>query len=1201
MKLFKISTIFLLLMIFSVGFVCAEDINQTGDNLEINDGDIISAGEVKTYDDLFKSIGDEKADLTADYTYNKESDTLKRINITGEPNYKYIISGNNHTIDASNIAGVFKFTKGDFVINDLTIKNCAESAIIAQSSTITLNNVNFINNKDPTTGAAVYSYNSIVNTYNCLFENNDAPNGGAIFADESNLYIKMTTLTNKNPVKWSLIYATQSIIDIQNTLIENATSTYATALYATGSKINIKDSVFSNLYASASAGAIGIKNLYKGDDPFSFNIQKCKFVNVSSAKNGGAIYADVNGAISNSSYATEWVIINNTLFDKCSSGFGGAVLQLGGKLNIIYSTLSNNKATYCGGAVYTSNCTFYAGGDVFENNTLLYKDQYFAKGGAMYLDYGIQEIEFSDFLNNLAYEGGGIYSFGSYIAVKNSTFENNKEALHGAFLKKGSYYNGISTKSQDKFDLNDEEFATFVDFTGKKIVLNPIEVTGSVDDTSFDLRKFGVVTPVENQGDNGACWAFGTTGAFESAFLKATGITLDISNNNIQNSGIRYSIYGIPTVTEGGYIFSGLSYILSWLGVVNTENDQYDELGKISPVIFTEDNYHITDAVILEPKNITSMKDALIKYGALTVFVNGANPKNEYFNNETNASYCNNESLGNHFVTVVGWDDNYSRTNFKLDPGHDGAWIVKNSWGTDWGNKGYFYLSYYDAPLTSDYAVGYVINNTEVYDRLYQYDVAAFQDSYFGSTKGNDILYRNYYTSAEGDLIAAVGTYFQNPNQNYKITVFVNGKQVYTQSGKSKFKGFETVKLNKYVAVGKNSNFTIQIQTKTAPYLENSRQYFEKGTSIYQNGDNIIDFSAEGKAFCIKAYTFKNNNTDSNPTQYYSPGNTVIKGFVEGAKVTISQDGKSIASTTVKNGKAEFDKNLTPGNYSLTVEYDDIEIEDIFEIYSTIDADDEYKKAYGAELKIEAKFYDELGNTLNNTSITGSVDNKNFTLTTDVNGSVTVDPNKLAIGTHELILLNPKTGEISFTTINIVSRFSNVNNIVMDYYDGTAFKVRIFDDNGNPLGKGKKVTFKIKNKNYSRTTDANGYVSFKIPNTITPGTSKLKVTYAGSSIVKTVKVKQVLKAAKKTVTVKKSAKKLVLKATLKTSKNKAIKYKKVSFKVNGKTYSSNTNKKGIVQVTIKKAAINKLKAGKKYTVKITYLKDTIKTTLKVKR
>ena len=94
-------------------------------------------------------------------------------------------------------------------------------------------------------------------------------------------------------------------------------------------------------------------------------------------------------------------------------------------------------------------------------------------------------------------------------------------------------------------------------------------------------------------------------------------------------------------------------------------------------------------------------------------------------------------------------------------------------------------------------AVGYVINNTEVYDRLYQYDIAAFEGDYMYNTKGNDIIYKNTYTSIEGDKVAAVGTYFYAANQNYKITIFVNSKQVYTQSGKSKFKGFETVKLNK--------------------------------------------------------------------------------------------------------------------------------------------------------------------------------------------------------------------------------------------------------------------------------------------------------------------------------------------------------------------------------------------------------------------
>ena len=86
----------------------------------------------------------------------------------------------------------------------------------------------------------------------------------------------------------------------------------------------------------------------------------------------------------------------------------------------------------------------------------------------------------------------------------------------------------------------------------------------------------------------------------------------------------------------------------------------------------------------------------------------------------------------------------------------------------------------------------------------------------------------------------------------------------------------------------------------------------------------------------------------------------------------------------------------------------------------------------------------------------------------------------------------------------------------------------------------------------------------------------------------------------KSVGVKKSAKKLVLSATLKKGKT-LLKYKKFTFKFNGKTYHAKTNKKGIAKVTVKKSVLKKLKVGKKITYKATYLKDTAKRTVKVKK
>ena len=451
-------------------------------------------------------------------------------------------------------------------------------------------------------------------------------------------------------------------------------------------------------------------------------------------------------------------------------------------------------------------------------------------------------------------------------------------------------------------------------------------------------------------------------------------------------------------------------------------------------------------------------------------------------------------------------------------------------------------------------------------------------------------------------MIKAVGTYFETPNEEYTIKIYVDNVAVYTQTGKSTYGGFETIKLNKQIAVSEGHNFSIEIQAKAIPLLEDTRLHFENGKSIIYYSDNTIDDLGKiGKTACIKAYTIKNNNpSEKGNTQYYSTDNITINfNAHDDEKITIAnKDGKTLGSATVKEGKASFNFTLEPGLYVIIAPTDEEDILEVFEIMNSIEIEENIKIGYNIPLNIESVFYDEDGVELYDSDIKIILDGKNFTQSIDnIEGILYLTLNDLAIGTHTLVLQNPETEEESITTIEVVSRFSENSNINMYYGDGSNFKVRVYDDNGNPTGANQIVSITLNKVTYEVATNNDGYAIFNIPDTVKPGTYTLTATYAGQTIKNTVKIIPVLKLAK--INVKKSAKKLAISATLKGKT--PIANKKLIFKFNGKQYIAKTNKKGIAKITIKKSVLKKLKIGKKVTYQVTYLKTTLKQSVKVKK
>ncbi len=1189
LKIIKSSIIFLFLLMLTVGVVCAEDANQTAqDTLELTDTqDVISVTPEKSYTDLFNAIDktDDSITLESDYKY-METDNITHIIFKNN----YTIDGNNHVIDADGKAFMFKSSGNVLTLKNLILKNSNDTAIVLQNSRLITVNVTFMNVHSADSGGAVYCSGSDYYSTNDRFIDNSAEDyGSAIYGKDSRIYIVNGTFTSKNSIVWSLIYGQNCLIDVSNSVFANSTSRYATAIYNTYNT-TIKKSKFINLAAGATAGAIAVK----GGNPTShtyLTVIDCEFTNVSTAKNGGAIFADINGQGNNCDGGL--VKIQNTLFEKNFAEFGGAILQLGGDLNVLNSTFINNVAKENGGAIYTSNATVNINKATFTNNKA---DESNGYGGAVYLDNEIATVDDSIFTGNVASQGGAIYSYATLYEIKNSQFKNNiKDDIYTKFDTKGS---SITNCGEYASTIDDRSFNYIIRYNGEEIILNPQPITGSASDSYFNLNDLGLVTPVKDQGAMGSCWAFGAAGAFESSFLIATGKEIDISENNIQNMGLRYSIYGRTQNLEWGTSMMATSYMVSWFGAANTSDDTYDELGKVSKILYNPDGaYRTVNAVFIDITNKTAIKQYLTKYGAMNIFVYGADSQDPSYSSKFKSVY-NSKYNGNHFVTLVGWNDTFSKNNFATAAPGDGAWICKNSWGTDWGDGGYFYISYYDYSLKTP-ASGFTFENVEYYEKLYQNDVNGPHS--FSDTSDT---YGHIFTSEDGDIIAAVGTYFEEENSPYTISIYLNNRLAYTQSGKTTHAGYETVKLNKYIAVDPNSTFEIRIKSISLPYVEGMRTPYLTNVNYYMVNGKTMDLADEGLIAPIKVYTYHSPVITKSVVKYLDNNETIFAVYnISGADTVQASFNDKNYTINIVNETGCISLGVLPvGEYLVSVTYHNMTFSSQVLVKTTIFSDDQTSMtiAYNSKSSFAVQFLDSDGKPLNNTKVTVKFDNKVISGTkTDEKGILSVDINKgNSIGKHYIDYVNPKTGETLRVTINVVSRFSGNADVTMYYYDGHTYKVRVRGDNGQFVGKNQLVTIKIGKQTFKVRTDAKGYATLKIPSKITPGKYTISTSYKGQTVKNKLTVKQVLKT-KKTVSVKKSAKKLVLSATLKKGKT-ALKSKVVKFKVNGKTYTSRTNSKGIVKVTIKKAYINKLKV-KKYAIKVSYLNDAVKSTLNVRR
>lgn len=283
--------------------------------------------------------------------------------------------------------------------------------------------------------------------------------------------------------------------------------------------------------------------------------------------------------------------------------------------------------------------------------------------------------------------------------------------------------------------------------------------------TRLDLRETDRLTPVKNQFDTGACWAFASYGAMESELLPDA--LYDFSEDHL-SLGHGFNL----EQADGGNAVISLSYLTRWSGPVLEVEDPFND-GVNNPEATVVKHVQEVQFIPAETEGLTPIKVALMSYGPVqtSIFVDSTSldGNNIYYNELTSAYYYFGGHEYNHDVVIVGWDDSYPKENFKTEPEEEGAFIVRNSYGEEFGEAGYFYISYSDIHIGKNAMVFTDIQEVDNYANIYQSDWLGYigQIGYGDETA----YFSNVYETDSPEILDAVSFYATDVNSTYEVYV----------------------------------------------------------------------------------------------------------------------------------------------------------------------------------------------------------------------------------------------------------------------------------------------------------------------------------------------------------------------------------------------------------------------------------------------
>jgi len=265
------------------------------------------------------------------------------------------------------------------------------------------------------------------------------------------------------------------------------------------------------------------------------------------------------------------------------------------------------------------------------------------------------------------------------LSRRHAIFQENLRVIEETNAQNLSYWLGVNEYT----DLTWEEFKSQYLMAPQhcSATVGSYQPRGVSPNAGVDWRTKGVVTPVKNQGGCGSCWAFGTTGAVESAWALSTGQLLGLSEQQLVDCAGAFGNMGC----NGGLPSQAFEYIRHAGGIQRSTDYTYtgrDGRCRADPTKFAA---HVTGEVNITEGAETELYDAITNVGPVAIAFQVVSDFQSYRGGVYDSTRCRSGAMDvNHAVLTVGYDQDAASGK--------PYWIVKNSWGTSFGLQGYFYM-----------------------------------------------------------------------------------------------------------------------------------------------------------------------------------------------------------------------------------------------------------------------------------------------------------------------------------------------------------------------------------------------------------------------------------------------------------------------------------------------------------------------------